>query len=365
VSLKGSRAPLALAAALVLSFSAPASGEATLFSAAPAVRSGEYVVYRDYTWESPTWIGFLYYDEATYGAFVSTPGTASNVAVLFRTETVDGKMILTGQNIISKIAQKDVLAVNYLMAFLPDLYSWRSDALKLSLGAQGSKTAADNGSARSTLLPPLVYQKMNRRDFGGDVVLSYAAEVPLFNLRGMSALDGKPVLELVRTGRIQSGGESDFFGFTPVPEIKVGAPLVLPPVRKNETKVIDGVKLSLDDQWTMVADNTFFLGDAAALIVDTMDLDLLQIPRENLVVSLVRLFSLSSKNSWAVLPGQSVSGTAKKFRIDNLFYDAVGGTANRDIKVCIPSGSRKCTVISLSVSDVAYQANRAYFDSLF
>lgn len=48
----------------------------------PSGVSGEYVVYRDYSWKAPTWIGFLYYDDSTWGAFSFTPSTGSRVSVL-------------------------------------------------------------------------------------------------------------------------------------------------------------------------------------------------------------------------------------------------------------------------------------------
>jgi len=344
-----------------------ATGLTTAFT--PPV-SGDYAVYRDFSWEKPTWIGFLYYDDSTYGAVAVTPSTGANVSVLFRVENVDGKLVLTGQNIVSKITQNDVITVNYLMSLLPDLYAWRQ--------AAGSTPAAKAGTAaalpaRSPLLPPAVVHILNKVEFGGDVTLRYVPEVPVFNLHSMTGAGGKPVLELARMGRIRSGEDSTFFGFAPVPDLstlKKTTPLALDPSRKGESKTVDGVTLKLDGQWTMVADNTFFLADEAALIVDTIDLAAMGLPAENLSavklpLTLVTLFSLSSKTSWAVPSALAVSGTAKWFRIENLFYDSETGRANRDIKICIPLAGNKCTVISLSVADVSYQTNRAYFEGLF
>lgn len=329
--------------------------------ASPATRSGDYVVYRDYSWKSPTWIGFLYYDDFTYGAFVLSPETKSIVSLLFRVEPVDGRLVLTGQNIISKITETDVLAVNYLMTMLPDLYSW-----SLSSRKQGdpAKALFPLKRPRSSLLPSLRTQNLALSQFGGEVILGYAEEIPLFNLLGMSGTDGKAVLELVRMGRIQEGEESSFFGFSPVQEISEKPAFNLPRTRQTEEKTVDGVTFILDDQWTMVADNTFFLGDTAVLIIDTLVLGDHGIPTENLPLSLVRMFSLSNKSSWSIPSELSVTGTAKKFRIDNIFFDSGTGSINRDIKQCIPLAGGKCTIVSLSISETVYQANRSYFDSL-
>lgn len=332
------------------------------FAKFPKTLSGEYVVYRDYTWEKPTWIGFLYYDDSTYGAFCVTPDTKSTVSVLFRTEIVDGKLILTGQNIISQITQTDVLAVNYLMGLLPELYGYRQTAL--SEGVTVNEAAAGE-PVRSPLLPARVNQKMTRVEFGGEVTVVYAAEIPLFNVQSIVSSTKKPVLELARIGRIQSGDDASFFGFSPVSGKQHVSTFAIPSTRKKETKLVDGISLFLDNQWTMVADNTFFLADTAILIVDTADFSSLNVSPDLLPLSLVRLFSFSNKTSSSIPSEMKISGTLKKFRVDNLFYDSVTGTANRDIKICIPIADGTCSIVSLSVSEGAYLKNRAYFDSLY
>ncbi len=366
--------PLALGAQAKTGVATAGTGLASggLPASFPSPVSGDYVVYRDYSWEKPTWIGFLYYDDSTYGAVAVTPSSGANVSVLFRVETVDGKLVLIGQNIVSKITQSDVVTVNYLMSLLPDLYAWQQGSGVQRRATAGTATVPAV-ALRSLLLPAAIVHSLNKVEFGGDVSLRFVPEVPVFNLQGMTGIGGKPILELARVGRIRSGEDSSFFGFTPVPvqvALKEGTPLVLSPSRKGDSKTVDGITLKLDGQWTMVADNTFFLGDTAVLIVDTVDLAALGLPTEklkpaNLPLALVTLFSLSSSTSWAIPAELMVSGTEKRFRIENLFYDSETGHANRDIKICIPLADHTCTVISLSVSDTAYQANKAYFESLF
>ena len=46
--------------------------------------SGDYVIYRDYSWKAPTWIGFLYYNDETYGAFIRTDDPVSGFCVAKR-----------------------------------------------------------------------------------------------------------------------------------------------------------------------------------------------------------------------------------------------------------------------------------------
>lgn len=334
------------------------SAEATV-SRYPESLSGDYVVYRDFSWKEPTWVGFLRYDESTWGAFVKTPSSGSDVRILFRAERSENQLVLTGQNIISKITQADVPAVNYLMQTLPDLFAWR-------LLAQTEGSVLPSTPSRSDLLPRCVSLARTKEEFGGDITLFFAPEIPVFNLSSMVGSGKNAILSLERAGRIQSGGDAAFFDFVTQGEPKAGAALSVPAARKTEKRVVDGVELLLDGQWTMVADNTFFLGNSAVIIVDTLDIALMQIPREELALSLVRLFSLSNGVSWVAPAALSITGTAKRFRIENSIYDAESGTVNRDIKLCVPSADgKKCAVATLSVNEGAYRANKAYFDSLF
>lgn len=328
------------------------------FAQYPAGLSGDFVVYRDWSWEKPTWVGFLYYNDSTWGAFVKSPASGADVRLLFSTETLDGKLVLTGQNIVSKITQDDVLSVNYLMKLLPLFHEWRN-------GDASSAAFAAKESGRSTLLPPIATLAASDAMFGGAVTVTFAPEVPVFGLRALDGAGGKRIMTLERVGRVKSS-DAEFFSFVAPGEPKAGASLSLDAKRVAEKRVVDGVSLSLDGQWTMYADNMFFLGNSAALIVDTLDLSLMQIPRENLPLSLVRMFSLSSAESWAEPSSLSVAGTASRFTVTNLIFDSARGSLNRDIKTCVVSkDGASCVVISLSVSETAYQANKAYFSSLY
>lgn len=113
----------------------------------------------------------------------------------------------------------------------------------------------------------------------------------------------------------------------------------------------------------MIADNTFFLGNAAPLVTHP-DLRLLEISADDL--PLRRAAFPPRAAPFGPIRPNSITGTASRFRIAGLFRDAESGRLNRDVKLCIPSpDGHRCTVVSLSVSDTAYEANRSYFDSLF
>lgn len=359
---------------------------ASLFGGAPV--SGDWVVYRDRTWPAPTWVGFISYDSYTWGAFLKTPSTGSDVRILFRTEEADGSLILTGQNIISDIHQSDVEAVNYLMGLLPELWKWSTEAAAAERPGQPAPAVpcADDSGPRSALLPPAYAVRRNLPDFGGEVTLTWAAEVPVFALAGIVGAGNSPILSLERTGRASSSSDTAFFDFQAA-ETRAGTGLAATggqasggaardPAKtagKAETRVVDGLKLVLDGNWTMYADNTYFMGNEAVLIAASASPQALGCPpgakATDLPLALFALFTRSNANAWEVPGNRKLTGSAERFRIETLFYDHETGAVNRDIKLCIPVSDAKGTVasvrvVSLSVRDSTYRANPAYFDAV-
>jgi len=342
---------------------APAAAEEARFSL-PEPRPGDYVVWRDRTWSNPTWVGFLYYGNGAYGAVAMTPSTGASVGVLFNTEVKDGKLDLVGQKVMSPLrSETDVLLVNYLMTLLPRAYGWR--ALAMASATTDTVIAREGSVPRSPLLPPTGAVSDDLAEFGGAITVRFAPEVPVFALRSIEGTDGKPILELERAGRASDGSALAFYMFTPAPAAKAGAGLALDPARKAAPVAIDGLSIPIDSQWSAVADNTFFLGSAAMLVVDTIDLAEAGLDRASLPLALVRRFSLSSDGSWAIPSELSVTGNRDRFIVSNLFHDAETGTLNRDLKLCVVlAGGKRCAVVSLTVSETAYRASAEYFDAI-
>lgn len=364
---------------------AAAAAPADLFGGAPV--SGDWVVYRDLSWPAPTWVGFISYDGSTWGAFLKTPSSGSDVRILFRTEEADRSLILTGQNIISSIRQSDVEAVNYLMGLLPEIWKWSAEAAaSRDAGIPSSVKASSAGSSlRSDLLPAAYAEKRNLPDFGGAVTLSWAGEIPVFALASLTGAAEKPIMSLERTGRAASSADTAFFEFESVSETLVSGgtgpengnaaagrdPALT--AGTTEAREIDGLKLKLDGNWTMYADNTYFMGNDAVLIAASAESESLGIQAGSglsaVPPALYALFTRSSASAWEVPGNRSLSGTANRFRIENLFYDPETGKLTRDIKLCLPSKNAKGAVtsvriVSLSVSDAVYRANPGYFNGI-
>lgn len=312
--------------------------------------SGDYVVYRDYSWKAPTWIGFLYYNDETYGAFIHTqkPEKSSTVSILFSGEIEKGKLSLTGQQIISSITPDDTLSVNYLMELLPKLY--------------GFKTFPRAGKA--PFGTATVHKRME--EFGGAVTLDFQSFVPLFHLKAITGAKKEPVLELAEIGSINGNGESVFYGYSPVESQQGSNTFILDKAAKKETITVSGIPLHLDSQWKKIADNSFLCGNTAFLTVSTVNApqeesgNQLSIPEQ-----LLRMLTASSPYAKTLLPYTTIEGTQTLFTLKQSVYDVESKKTSKDIKRCIKNKDGSFTIISLTVNNYAYSAEQAYFNGLF
>ena len=312
--------------------------------------SGDYVIYRDYSWKAPTWIGFLYYNDETYGAFIrtDTPENPRTVSILFSTQIEKGQLVLTGQQIISSITQDDTFGVNYLMGLLPKLY-------ELKTFPRAGKAPFGTATIRKQM-----------EEFGGSVTLNFQSFVPLFHLKTITGANKGTVLELTEIGSINGNGESVFYGYDPVEPQQGTNVFTLNKAAKKETVTVSGIQLHLDSQWKKIADNSFLCGNTAFLTVSTVN----EPPAESgnplsVPEQLLRLLTASSPYAKTLLPYTTVEGTQTAFTLKQSVYDVESKKISKDIKRCIKNKDGSFTIVSLTVNSHAYSAEQAYFNGLF
>lgn len=312
--------------------------------------SGDYVIYRDYSWKVPTWIGFLYYNDETYGAFIRTddPENPRTVSILFSGTIEKGKLSLTGQQIISSITRDDTFGVNYLMDLLPKLY-------ELKTFPRAGKSPFGTATVRKQM-----------EEFGGDVTLNFQSFVPLFHLKALTGAKKETVLELIEIGSINGNGESVFYGYNPIEPQQDANEFTVDKAAKKETITVSGVQLHLDSQWKKIADNSFLCGNTAFLTVSTVNIppaengSLLSVPER-----LLRLLTASSPYAKTLLPYTTVEGKQAAFTLKQSVYDIESKKTSKDIKRCIKNKDGSFTIVSLTVNIHAYSAEQAYFNGLF
>lgn len=315
---------------------------------AAGTTSGNYVIYRDYSWKEPAWTGFLYYDENTVGAFLYTSGGKTFVKILFAVEHADEKLLITGQNIISGINTDSdyTYTVNYLMDLLPKLYSWKTEPQTESLVIKKASVF------------------VNEDQFGGENEITFYSYIPLFHISSILDKNKKEVFKLEQMGLIQN--DKAFFDFSPVKQAKTKSfKFKLNKKAAKETKTVDGINFFLDSQWKQIADNSFLMGDAAFLTVNTLDLKSLKNTGSDDVSFLIQYFCSSGGEAKILADKTVISGSKDKFKIANYVYDSGTKTVKYDIKTVIKTKERTYTVISLTTDTAAYEKNKNYFDTLF
>ena len=321
-----------------------------LTESAQGTLSGDYVIYRDYSWKAPTWIGCLYYNDQTYGAFIRTDDTENprTVSILFSGNIEKGKLSLTGQQIISSITPDDTFGVNYLMTLLPKLY-------ELKTFPRDAKIVFGTTTVRKQM-----------EEFGGAVTLDFQSFVPLFHLKTITGAKKETILELTEIGSINGNGESVCYAYSTAKPKQGTNTFTLDKSAKKETITVSDVPLHLDSQWKKIADNSFLCGNTAFLTVSTVNLpadksgNTLSVPEQ-----LLRLLSSSSPFAKTLLQYTTIQGTQTAFTLTQSIYDVESKQVSKDIKRCIKNKEGSFTIISLTVNSHAYSAEQAYFNGLF
>ncbi len=308
--------------------------------------SGDFTIYRDYSWKTPTWIGFLYYDDETYGAVLYTPEKNSRVSILFSCDATKKTLELTGQRIISHITKEDTFAVNYLMSILPKLYAHRV----FPKGRSGIFSS--------------ITKKIDEALFGGTAEVQYDSYIPLFHIKTLKDAKKNVVLELEEIGALQGKPDIYFYNYEPsISKQPFKHFKRNKKAKKQSVKVFD-YTFKLDSGWKKIADTSFLYGDTAFLTATG-----LKIPAEKSVLKpqerLIRYFLSSGQNAKVLLPHTRISGTENRFTLSQSVYDVQLKKVNKDIKCCIKNDDGSYTVLSLTVDSHAYSTDTAYFNALF
>ena len=120
----------------------------------------------------------------------------------------------------------------------------------------------------------------------------------------------------------------------------------------------------MDSQWTQVADNMFFLGDVAVLVMSDFPASK-DSSTETILDSFSRVFSLGTQNSYAIWNNRKIEKTKKSLSVQIPFYLPIENAISRDFKIITKNQKTETfSVISLTVFDNAYKTNKEYFDSI-
>ncbi len=330
-----------------------------LASALPGVQpsipdlSGQYVYYKDTTFERESYTGILFYDESTYALRYFAPETkkkqpAKDVQILFSLDPTKSHVDLTGERIITAITPEDTDIVNYLHDMLYELAARRK-----KIGTLTGKTES----------------RQDYEQFGGRVTMHFDALIPLFNLVSITSASNKSVFSLVTAGQLVSSEDDSFFAFKGMPAALTDKRHQFKPKKsaagdsayqKEGTSVLQTV--ALDAQWKQSMDNLWLLGDNAILVMDV-------IPRpadadETMLALLTRKMLLGTNHSYPDLGRLSVSTKGGQTKISNVLYKPDTESVTQDFKVLTKLDDGSVGFFTLTVFSGAYTKNKAYFQAI-
>lgn len=311
---------------------------------------GEFVYWRDNSFERESYVGLIRYDEATYGVRYYAPSAKKKPALSFLVlVTIDtakkGAVEFTGEKVEPlprSEAETDI--INYLHDFIYELFPRRRAAGKVS-------EAKESGGEMA--------------QFGGRVKFSWDPLVPVLNLRGITTSDGKPALQLVTAGRLRSSDDRSFGSFAGIPKKGEEKKFKLDKSLAKKKVALGGegepFSLELDGQWEAKSPMLWMLGESAMATVVQISVP------EGAAARLLRMMTLGSERSYPDMQTQTVSrdDSDGSVQIRQTFYDAETNEFQTDRKVIRRASDGTTLIFALTVSSAAYKKNKSYFDGIF
>ena len=316
--------------------------------------SGEFVYYRDNSFKTPSLVGVIYYNEATYGARYYCPADKAtktperDITIYFTIDAENNSIELTGENIIgSDGSQDDADIVNYLHDFF---YEFAERRQKFDMMSPEPVTITDEHA-----------------QFGGDVKITYNNLIPIFNLERLSSLDGTDILTVETVGILSDSADpafSSYKGMKGIPKDKT---------RKFSKKAFAKAKpvtvghqtVSLDDSWQPGTENMYLLGDSALLtLTEIARPDSFKDSPDQFQEILIRKLGEGSSTSYTLWQQRKCTVKDYTVKLDSVFWEPTEGNVTRDFKRLTRLSDGSYTLMVLTVFDGVYGKKKSYFDDI-
>jgi len=303
-------------------------------------QSGEYVYYRDYTFEEETYIGFLQYDKGTYAVRYYSPKPkqgSADIHILFSMDPDAVNVELTGEKILTEVTSDDVDTVNYLHDLL---YEFNARRKKVN----GKKFT-------STLKISEMFEL-----FGGDVTMVYEGYIPLYSLDSIRSDKGDILFQAVTMGVILDSEDTTFSRFKGFEN--------LPPLTSGKDS-----KKNIDDQWLSDAEGYWTMGDDALFLMNTVEIDAEEYLKNGYSVEdfFTRYFLLSTGGSYFYLPYTSIenkggAASPSLLLVNTALSFSGESTYTKDFKVLLKESNNRYWFYVLTVYEKFYKEHKSYFD---
>ena len=312
--------------------------------------SGEYVYYKDssFTWEA--YIGFIQYDAETYGIryYAPQPETgSSDIELLITVDSTLDYVLMTGEKIVSEVTMDDNVVINYLHDMFYELVPRRKS---VEFDYIVPKTDIELAQTKKTVHDDF-YQ------YGGDVLMEYDLNIPIFNLRSITSGD-KKVFEAVTIGKLTEIGDSAFVNFKGFPQLP------------EKTETPEYVIEDINSKWVS---QKGFLFIGSEILFYSYDVELPKNFKEthnsSVYSYMLNDFSLSGIDSYVYLPEQTVEIVGNALVVSNAIYMPALNQFTKDYKVLKPyenidDSTQLYNISLLSAFHEFYYSNKEDFDEI-
>lgn len=319
--------------------------------------SGEYVYYKDKSFDRESYIGIIYYDDETFGIRFYAPKDdekfypEKEIAILLTVDSKANHWEMTGEKILTNISPDpesvDAQIVNYLHDLLYEFSSRRSKHPAISLQNQQEESYFTDFV-----------------QFGGSVKVVYDCIVPIFNIRTIiSEKDGK-VFDCVTFGQIKSTSDTTFTDFKGISFDEADAKnqktykksKAMLVAYENQTVVLDkGWTQQLENFWTLEEDSLIAMS-AIPPFYEDYDKNACFMVRK-LLLSSPESYTDFANTEYFIEPGKIkiVSKTAQT-KTSRMIVNTKILTKNKE--------KNNFDYFSIATYENAYKKNQAYFERI-
>lgn len=327
--------------------------------------SGDYVFYRDDSFERESYVGFLFYDEETFQMRYYAPTDKTNflpeknIQILFTVNPDKPYLELTGEKIITAITpnSEDVDIVNYMHDLFYELNGRRSKADPVYPEDENyisKKSFWENGQRVNVDYP----------QFGGNVTMVYDVLVPLFNLKKIIDDQGSEIFSLVTFGTLSSSLDSSFDDFSGTTSKLLVKEKGVQIDRKADSieYTYSGKKIRLDTNWSQTMENLWLLGDSA--LVSASIVPFYEQMKDRYDLFVIRRLIMSTQDSFVEAPGIVIKNDKEGYTITSNIYQPKTDNTVKNVKVLRRKQNNTFNLMLFTIFQKDYISNKKYFDDL-
>lgn len=315
-------------------------------------QSGQFVYYKDSTFERESYIGIIYFDDSTYGlryyapsdAKKGLPETKMQVYLTINPTLAAEKGIIdfTGEKVEPLPSSQDETdIINYLHNLVYDIFPKR-----IMIGTIEKEISENDDYAQ----------------FGGKVSMKYDPIIPILNLKQIVTSDGKIALSAVTGGKLISSNDTTFSDFKGIPSNPQKSSTKVKKAKSSKIEIVnEGLKtqsFDLDSNWEQKSAASWMYKNDAA--VSTVVIPISDVQKNLFIRSLI----LGRDHSYPDWTKQKISEKSGTIELNQIFYDSDSKSFKNDFKRIDNVGEIAKSIFTLTVDSGVFTKNKSYFENI-